>query len=84
LNRPLAKLYGMGDAVITADGQVFRQVKFINLNCGGVLGQASVLTVSANGVEASPVTRGIWLLENILGITPPPPPDNVPAIDPDV
>ena len=45
---------------------------------------ASVLTVSANGVDTSPVTRGVWVLENVLGITPPPPPDEVPAIDSDV
>jgi hypothetical protein len=43
-----------------------------------------VLTVSANGVETSPVTRGVWVSENILGIRPPPPPDVVPAIEPDV
>ena len=84
VNRPLAKLYGMGDAVSPADGNAFRQVKLTDPNRGGLLGQASVLTVSANGVETSPVTRGVWLLENILGITPPPPPDNVPPIDPDV
>ncbi len=45
---------------------------------------AGVLTVSANGVDTSPVTRGVWVMENILGITPPPPPDEVPAIDADV
>ncbi len=84
VNRPLARLYGMGDAVGAADGNEFRQVKLTNPNRGGLLGQASVLTVSANGVETSPVTRGIWLLENILGTPPPPPPDNVPAIEPDV
>ena len=39
---------------------------------------------SANGVETSPVTRGAWVSENILGIKPPPPPDVVPAIEPDV
>jgi hypothetical protein len=41
------------------------------------------LTGSANGIETSPVVRGVWLLENILGTPPPPPPDAVPAIDPD-
>jgi len=45
---------------------------------------AGVLTVSANGVETSPVTRGVWVSENILGIRPPPPPDDVPAIEADV
>ena len=51
---------------------------------GGLLGMAAVLTVSANGVETSPVTRGVWVMENLLGIPAPPPPDEVPAIDPDV
>ena len=54
-----------------------------NNHRGGLLGMASVLTVSANGVETSPVTRGVWVTENILGVPPPPPPDVVPAIDTD-
>ncbi|NDH64518.1 MAG: DUF1588 domain-containing protein, partial [Alphaproteobacteria bacterium] len=49
-----------------------------------LLGMAAVLTVSANGVETSPVIRGAWVSENILGVKPPPPPDVVPAIEPDV
>jgi hypothetical protein len=84
VNRPLAKLYSMSDAVGPVSGEVFRKVKLTDPKRGGLLGQASVLTVSANGVETSPVTRGIWLLENILGATVPPPPDDVPPIDPDV
>ena len=59
-------------------------MKLTDPNRGGLLGQASVLTVSVNGIETSPVVRGIWLLENILGTPPPPPPDSVPPIDPDV
>lgn len=51
---------------------------------GGLLGQASVLTVSANGIDTSPVVRGVWLLENILGVTPSPPPPDVAPLDPDV
>lgn len=51
---------------------------------GGILGMAAVLTVSANGVETSPVTRGVFVSENILGVVPPPPPDEVPPIEPDV
>ena len=50
---------------------------------GGVLGQASVMMATANGVDTLPVTRGIWVLENILGDAPPEPPDDVPAITPD-
>ena len=51
---------------------------------GGVLGMAAVHTVTSNGVETSPVTRGVFVSENILGVIPPPPPDEVPPIEPDV
>ena len=84
LNKPLAKLYGMDAGIDSVGGQVFRQVKISDPNRGGLLGQGSVLTVSANGIETSPVTRGVWMLENIFGTPPSPPPDNVPTIDPDV
>ena len=50
---------------------------------GGVLTQASVLKVTANGTRTSPVVRGVWVLENILDRKPPAPPANVGAIDPD-
>lgn len=50
---------------------------------GGVLGQASVMMATANGVDTQPVLRGVWLLENVFGTPPPPPPKNVPAIPPD-
>ena len=50
---------------------------------GGLLGQASVLTASANGVDTSPVVRGIWILEHILGTPPNPPPPDVPIVEPD-
>ncbi|MFT5471386.1 MAG: hypothetical protein ACI8UO_006520 [Verrucomicrobiales bacterium] len=50
---------------------------------GGILGQASVMMASANGVDTQPVLRGVWVLENVLGDAPPPPPTNVPAITPD-
>ncbi|MDQ6700772.1 MAG: DUF1592 domain-containing protein, partial [Acidobacteriota bacterium] len=84
LNKPLAKLYGMDVGIDSVGGQVFRHVKISDPNRGGLLGQGSVLTVSANGIETSPVTRGVWLLETIFGTPPSPPPDNVPTIDPDV
>jgi len=85
VDKRLAKLYQLPqkDTLRLADG--FQRV---NLNKseqrGGLLGMASVLTVSANGVDTSPVTRGVWVSENILGVTPPPPPDEVPALDSDV
>src|SRR5262249_37858936 len=51
---------------------------------GGVLTQASVLKVTANGTTTSPVTRGAWVMDRILGKSAPPPPPNVPAIEPDI
>ena len=83
-NRPLAQLYGMEQAVAPEKGHEFQRITFDTPRRGGLLGQGSVLTVSANGVETSPVTRGVWVLENILGTPPAPPPDNVPPIDPDI
>jgi Protein of unknown function (DUF1592)/Protein of unknown function (DUF1588)/Protein of unknown function (DUF1585)/Protein of unknown function (DUF1587)/Protein of unknown function (DUF1595)/Planctomycete cytochrome C len=84
VDRPLAKLYGIEGQVPPDNGEQFRLIRFTDPNRGGLLGQASVLTVTANGIETSPVIRGVWLLENILGTPPSPPPDDVPAIDPDV
>lgn len=84
LNQSLAKLYGLGDIGRPEQAHEFRKVAFNNPNRGGLLGMGSVLTVTANGIETSPVVRGVWLLENILGTPPPPPPDDVPVIDPDV
>src|SRR6202035_2703075 len=51
---------------------------------GGVLTMASVLKVTANGTSTSPVTRGAWVLERILGTPPPRPPADVRAIEPDI
>ncbi|MCF7961994.1 MAG: DUF1592 domain-containing protein [Pirellula sp.] len=50
----------------------------------GLLGHASVLTITANGVETSPLTRGVWLLEKLFGTPPRPPPPDVPPIEPDI
>jgi hypothetical protein len=85
VDKKLAKLYDLPEqkTLRLADG--FRKVSLQdNPRRGGLLGMAAVLTVSANGVESSPVIRGAWVSENILGIKPPPPPDVVPAIEPDV
>jgi len=51
---------------------------------GGIITQASVLKVTANGTTTSPVVRGVWMLDRIMGQTVPPPPPNVPAIEPDI
>lgn len=84
LNQPLATHYGVGDLGYPERAHEFRKVRFADATRGGLLGMGSVLTISANGIETSPVVRGVFLLENILGTPPPPPPDDVPAIDPDV
>ncbi|MFM8335314.1 MAG: DUF1588 domain-containing protein, partial [Opitutaceae bacterium] len=84
-DKRLAKLYNLPERETLRIADGFRKVSLAgNQPRGGLLGMAGVLTVSANGVETSPVTRGVWVSENILGIKPPPPPDVVPAIDPDV
>ncbi|MCG8602410.1 MAG: DUF1592 domain-containing protein [Verrucomicrobiales bacterium] len=85
VDKKLAKHYKLPakDKLRLKDG--FQKVSLPdNGQRGGVLGMAAVQTVSANGVETSPVTRGIFVLENILGVQPPPPPDEVPAIESDV
>jgi len=85
VDKKLAKLYDLPekDTFKLADG--FQRVSIEgNPRRGGLLGMAGVLTVSANGVDTSPVTRGVWVAENILGNPPSPPPDVVPAIDTDV
>jgi hypothetical protein len=85
VDKKLAKLYELPEAKTLRLADGFKKVSLTgNTHRGGLLGMAAVLTVSANGVETSPVTRGVWVTENILGIPPPPPPDVVPAIDPDV
>ena len=84
LNQPLATHYELGELGAPAKAHEFRKVSFKNNKRGGLLGMGSVLTITANGIDTSPVTRGVFLLENILGTPPPPPPDDVPAIDPDV
>ncbi len=66
-----------------APSLTFARVKLNDARRGGVLGQASVLTLSANGVDTSPVIRGVWLLENILGAPPSPPPPSVKVPEPD-
>ena len=85
VDKKLAKIYELPEQNTLRLGDGFRKVSIKgNPHRGGLLGMAGVLTVSANGVETSPVTRGVWVSENLFGIRPPPPPDEVPAIEPDV
>ena len=81
INRRLADHYGI-DGI---KGDTFRRVQLpADSVRGGVMTQASVLKVTANGANTSPVTRGVWMLEKVMGIHPPPPPPNIPAVVPDV
>ncbi|MBI5758066.1 MAG: DUF1592 domain-containing protein [Planctomycetales bacterium] len=82
LNGPLAKLYGIPDV---PDGLEFRKVSLPPVSHrGGVLTMASVLKVTANGTTTSPILRGAWVLDRILGTPPPKPTMDVEAIDPDI
>ncbi|MBT5168790.1 MAG: DUF1592 domain-containing protein [Opitutales bacterium] len=77
----LARLYGIEGMT----GSEFRKIPLgPDSRRGGLLGQASVLTASANGIDTSPVIRGIWVLENILGTPPSPPPPDVEPLEPDI
>ena len=84
VNYPLAELYGIQNRFPNDDRYVFQRVSLEGSNRGGLLGMAGVLTVSANGIETSPVVRGIYIMENILGTPPPKPPDEVPELEPDI
>jgi mono/diheme cytochrome c family protein len=77
VNGPLAKLYGIPGVT----GPEFQRVTLTGNQRGGILTQASVLTVTSNPTRTSPVQRGKWILDNILNQPPPAPPDNVPALD---
>jgi hypothetical protein len=80
LNERLASHYG----VPGVDGGNMRRVSLPASSVrGGVMTQAIVLKVTANGTTTSPVVRGKWISERILGQIVPPPPSSVPAVDPD-
>jgi mono/diheme cytochrome c family protein len=76
VNERLARHYGIPDVY----GTRFRRVELTDARRGGLLGQGSVLTITSYPNRTSPVLRGKWLLENILGTPPPPPPPDVPAL----
>lgn len=81
LNERLAKHYGVPGVF----GGELRKVKLPEgSHRGGVITQASIMKVTADGTKTSPVLRGKWVLERILGQPPAPPPPNVSAIEPDI
>lgn len=78
LNERLAKHYGVPHVY----GAQFRRVELPpESRRGGLLRHASILTVTSYATRTSPVLRGHWVLENLLGEPPPPPPPDVPALD---
>jgi len=97
LNEPLANLYGIADTngnrrgqkPVAEPGKPIRGQEFVRVSLpedsdrGGLLTMASVLTVTSNPTRTSPVKRGRWVLEQILGDPPPPPPPDVPELEED-
>ncbi len=72
----LARHYGIPGVY----GSRFRRVKWDDERRRGLLGQGSILTVTSLATRTSPVVRGKWILENVLGTPPPPPPPDVPEL----
>ena len=77
VNERLAQHYGIPNV----RGSHFRRVAIDDPARGGLLGHGSILTVTSYANRTSPVVRGKWILENILGNPPPPPPPDVPALE---
>ncbi len=81
LNEPLSWLYGLPEI----QGHELRKVQLPSgSHRGGFLTQASILKVTADGAKTSPIIRGNWINERILGIHPPAPPSDVAKIEPDI
>ena len=78
LNEPLAKLYGLEQSV---RGPKMRRVKLENPNRGGILGMPGMLAATSFPNRTSPVLRGIWVLEQVLGERIPTPPPDVPELE---
>jgi hypothetical protein len=79
VNQRLAEHYGMKGIY----GNEFRRVAVTDPNRQGLLGQASIMTVTSYPNRTAPTIRGKWVLEQLLGTPPPPPPPNVPALKDD-
>ncbi len=77
LNERLAKFYGIPNVT----GNEFRRVTLTDARRGGLLTHASILTLTSNPTRTSPVKRGKWVLEQVLGTPPPPAPPNVPTLE---
>ncbi|MEZ6133145.1 MAG: DUF1592 domain-containing protein [Planctomycetaceae bacterium] len=78
LNEPLAALYGLEQSV---KGATMRRVQLDDPNRGGILGMPATLATTSFPNRTSPVKRGVWVLEQVLGERVPPPPPNVPELE---
>jgi len=77
VNKPLADLYGIEGII----GDEFVRVAVNTEERGGILGQASILTLTSHPARTSPVLRGVWILNKVLAAPSPPPPPGVPALE---
>ncbi len=78
VNERLAQHYDMPDVY----GERFRKVTFTDGARGGLLGQGGILMVTSYPDRTAPVLRGMWVLDNLLGMPPPPPPPDIPDLEP--
>lgn len=78
INEPLAALYDLQEPVKGLD---MRRIKLMNPNRGGILGMPAVLATTSFPNRTSPVKRGVWVLEQVLGERVPPAPPNVPELE---
>jgi len=78
LNETLAKVYGLEGTVA---GPAMRRVRLSDANRGGILGMPGILAATSFPNRTSPVKRGVWVLEQVLGDHVPPPPPDVPALE---
>lgn len=69
----------------SVSGSTMRKIKLSDDSpYGGLLTQASILKITSNGTSTSPVVRGAWIMDRLIGQPPPKPPASVPAVDPDI
>ncbi len=83
LNERLARFYGVDEATLKI-GEGLQRVSLKDPLRGGLVTQGSVLKVTANGTTTSPVIRGVWVGQRILGLEIPHPPADIPAVEPDI
>jgi mono/diheme cytochrome c family protein len=76
LNERLARHYGIPNVI----GSHFRRVRLPDARRAGLLGHGSILTITSHATRTSPVLRGKWVLDNVLGAPPPPPPPTIPPL----